>query len=907
MPDSANLPIFELAKPLLDAARKQKRLIVTAPTGSGKSTQVPQMLLDGGLLVDKQVVILQPRRLATRLLAAWVAKERNGKLGEEVGYQIRFDDVTSLKTRIRYVTEGVLLRQMLSDPTLRGVSAILFDEFHERHLYGDITLARALQIQESARPDLILGVMSATLDVAILEKYLAPCVLLSSEGRTHPVTIEYLPKPFGEMPVWDVAAEELERLVRQHPVGDALIFMPGAYEISRTVQAVRDMLGSKFVVLPLHGELPPAEQDAAVARYDHRKVVIATNVAETSITIDGIRLVVDSGLARIPRYDPYRGINTLLVEQISRASADQRAGRAGRTAPGHCVRLWTQREHEARPAQELPEVKRLDLAEVVLTLIASGVEDVKNFRWLESPDARALERAEALLVDLGALEAVGGATVSVAHDDDRKRDARATKITDLGRRMLAFPLHPRYSRMLLAAQEYGCVRTMALIAALTQGRELLVRRQGRQVEDARDDLFGGETESDFFVLMRAWRYAERNGFNVERCRRLGIHAQTARQAGPLFEQFLQIAQREGLDVTSRAVEAAVPSGGEERAPAAETAATTPAISRREAVQRCLLVGFSDHVARRVDAGTLRCELVHGRRGVLARESAVKDAPLLVAAEVREVQTGTGKVRSRTGTQRELNVLLNLATAIKEDWLREMFPHDFKQASELVYDSGMRRVFLREQRRFRDLSLEEKLLDEAPLDEAAELLAQEVAAGRCVLKNWDESVDQWIIRVNRLREWMPELGLPAIRPEDRLSMLQQICAGASSYKEIKDRQVWPIVKAWLSAQQQARVEQSAPERLELPQRPQAGTPAPPRRARVIYSADGPPTISARIQDLYGVKGGLWIANRRVAVVIQVLAPNNRPVQVTENLDGFWKETYPKIKQELQRKYPKHEWR
>ena len=903
-----DLPIFEIQDQLLATLRKERRLILTAPTGSGKSTQVPQMLLDAGLLGDGQIVILQPRRLPTRMLAAWVANQRGVKLGGEVGYQMRLDNVTSAATRIRYVTEGVLVRQMLTDPELKGVSAILFDEFHERHLYGDITLARALQIQESMRPDLIIVVMSATLDTGPLQEYLAPCETLSSQGRTYPVAIEYLPKSPGDSPVWELAAKELQRLVKQHD-GDALVFMPGAYEISRTAQAVRDTLGQQFVVFPLHGELPPNDQDAAVARYDRRKVVVSTNVAETSLTIDGVRLVIDSGLARIPRYDPYRGINTLLIEKISRASADQRSGRAGRTAPGRCLRLWTEREHEARPAQEFPEVKRLDLSEVVLTLKASGVDDVKRFRWLEAPDPRALERAEELLTDLGALANPSpepsphnmgrGATSPIPSPRLRgegQGEGQFPSITPLGRRMLAFPVHPRYARMLLAAQDYGCARPVALLAALTQGRDLLVRRQGKQVEDARDDLFGGETESDFFVLMRAWRYAERSGFNLERCRRLGIHAQAARQVGPLFEQFLDIAKREGLDVNETSQRATLNSVHSTRAGAHRS-------TLNEAVQKCVLVGFSDHLAKRLDIGTLRCELVHGRRGVLARESVAQKAPMFVAAEVREVESGSAK-------QRELNVVLSLATAIKEEWLRELFPQDFHQAQEVVYDASLRRVFAERRTVFRDLVLESKQSDDVPADKAAVILAQEILAGRCVLKNWDESVEQWIIRVNRLREWMPELALPAIGDDDRRALLQQICHGAVSYKEIKDKPVWPVVKSWLSQQQQVWIEAYAPERIELPQRFRQGgtaTPTPPRKVKVIYSVDVPPTIAARIQDLYGVKEGLWVANRRVPVRIQVLAPNNRPVQVTENLSVFWRETYPKIKQELQRKYPKHEWR
>ncbi len=844
---SLDLPIFEIEQRLLDALKTHRRLIVTAPTGSGKSTQVPQMLVN---LIDGQVTVLQPRRLPTRLLAKWVAESRGVKLGAEVGYQMRLDSVTSAATRIRYVTEGVLLRQMLADPDLNGVSAIIFDEFHERHLYGDITLARALQIQESTRSDLIIIVMSATLDIAPIQKYLQPCALLSSEGRAYPVAVEYLAKSTGDAPVWGLAVKELERLVRQHPEGDALIFMPGAYEIARTVQAARDTLGSQFVVFPLHGELPPADQDAAVARHDRRKIVVATNVAETSLTIDGVRLVIDSGLARMPRYDPYRGINTLLIEKISRAAADQRSGRAGRTAPGHCLRLWTAHEQAARPAQELSEVKRLDLSEVILTIKASGVIDVKAFRWLEAPDARALERAETLLADLGAIDQMTGA------------------ITTLGRRMLAFPVHPRYARMLLAAQEYGCVRQVALIAALTQGRDLLARRQGSEFNDRRDELFNGETESDFFLLMRAWRYAEGNGYHTERCRQAGVHAQAARQVGPLFEQFLRIAAAEGMDIAEQ--------------PLSENV--------NAAVQRCLLVGFSDHLAKRLNASSLRCELVHGRRGTLARESVVK-APLFVVAEVREVESSGGR-------ERNLNVMLHLATAVKEEWLRELFPADFREAHVVAYDSASRRVVAKLEKRFRDLVLEENLSAKPPVEEAAKILAREVAAGRCVLEHWNEAVEQWIVRVNRLRDWMPELELPAIGAADRQIMFEHICHGGFSYNEIKDRPVLPVVKSWLSRQQQGWVEEYAPERIQLPRG---------RMVKVVYSADGAPTIAARIQDLYDIKDTLWIASHRVAVRIQVLAPSNRPVQVTENLALFWSETYPKLKQELQRKYPKHVWR
>ncbi|MBR5604872.1 MAG: ATP-dependent RNA helicase, partial [Verrucomicrobia bacterium] len=340
------LPIYEIEQELVSAVGRCRRLIIQAPTGSGKSTQVPQMLLRNGLLGNGQVVILQPRRLAARMLADRVAKEMKVPLGEEVGYQIRFESRVSSRTRIRYVTEGVLLRQMIQNPRLEGVNALVFDEFHERHLYGDITLAQALELQEKHRPDLLILVMSATLDAAELRGYLAPCEELTSQGRTFPVEISYLPQRSrpgqpGWLPVWEHAARAFSYAARQGHQGDALIFMPGGFEIHKTLEALRNCAEAKgHVLLPLHGELSSGDQDAAVAQYDAPKIVVATNVAETSLTIAGVRLVIDSGLARMARYDAARGINTLLIERVSQASTDQRAGRAGRTAPGWCVRLW---------------------------------------------------------------------------------------------------------------------------------------------------------------------------------------------------------------------------------------------------------------------------------------------------------------------------------------------------------------------------------------------------------------------------------------------------------------------------------------------------------------------------------------------------------------------------------------
>jgi ATP-dependent RNA helicase HrpB len=877
-----DLPIYDLEDRIIAELGTHSRLILQAPTGSGKSTQVPQILLDHGLLGDGQVVILQPRRLATRLLAARVAAERNVRLGDEVGYQIRFENVTSERTRIRFVTEGILLRQLIQDPQLRGISAILFDEFHERHLYGDITLARALHLQATSRPDLKLAVMSATLDAGLLQKYLEPCAVLSSSGREFPVEIEYLPKPIGGdgYPIWDLAADELERIA-PHTSGDLLVFMPGKYEIGRTIAAIRaSRVSDRFVVLPLHGELPPAEQDAALAHYQKRRAIVATNVAETSLTIDGVQVVIDTGLARIARFDARRGINTLLIEKISRASADQRAGRAGRTAPGHCLRLWTEREHLDRAAQELPEVKRLDLAEVVLTLKASGIQEIGNFPWLEPPDPQALARAEQLLEDLGAIfpgsarasRAVVGAPADnpaeppevPARAPEPAREARALpSITPLGRRMLAFPVHPRYARMLLAAQQYGCVPAVALIAALTQGRNLLRRLEGKQAREDRDDVLGSDAESDLFILMRAFRYAEKSGFDHQRCARLGINAGAAREAAQLTEQFLAIAREERLDLKAREVKAG-------------------------SIERCVLAGFPDQVAMRLDAGTLRCALVHGRRGVLARESSVHGARLLVASEVREIES----------SNKERQVLLTLATRIEEEWLRELFPESFREESRVEFDPTLRRVVGQQATLFHDLVLHSDEFSPKEDPTTAQILAREALSGSCPLKHWDNAVEQWIARVNFIATQFPELEFPRIDHAGKLLLLEQVCQGAKSYKEIKERPVWPAVKSWLSAAQQERLDELAPERIKL---------AGGRAAKITYGDGAAPTIAARIQDLYDTPRGLAVGRGRIALRIQVLAPNHRPIQITNDLETFWREGYPKIKKELQRKYPKHEWR
>ena len=839
------LPIDALQADLVAACGRVRRLVLRAPTGSGKSTRIPQMLLDLNL-VQGQIVVLQPRRIAARLLAARIAQERNVRLGGEVGYQIRFERVESAQTRIKFVTEALLLRQMASDPELKGVGAVVFDEFHERNLHSDVALALARRLQETHRPDLLIMAMSATLDTEGVAKWLGSAETLAADGRTYPVQIEYTHLPRNSTrPIWDAAAEQVRRVLSEEAEGDILVFMPGSYEIMRTIGAVRNLPESGGVdILPLYGELPPEEQDRAVKPSPGRKVIVATNVAETSLTIPGVRAVVDAGLARIARFDPHRGIDTLLVEPVSQASAEQRAGRAGRTGPGRCIRLWSQTDHEARPLREVPEIKRVDLSETILLLLTSGWGEAATFPWYEKPDDKALQRALTVLADLGAVDAQG-------------------KLTDLGRRMSVFPAHPRYARMLLAAGDLDCVYEVCRIAGLAQGRDILFRKVDDRTENARDSV-EQEDGSDFFPRLALLQRAVEMKFDADACDRFGVHGQAARQADQAARQFRRLAEGQGLPVSDRIADPA-------------------------AVRRCLLLGFSDRLAVRLDAGTLRCALVHGRTGELRRESSIRNAKLLVAAEVDEIQARGG-----------VTTYLSLATAIEEAWLQELFPSEFSTVNQVRYDGSQRRVVTRVERRFRDLVLEAKERDDAPSDAASRLLAEEVTAGRLELEKWDAPVDAWIRRVNFLSKHCPELGIPPFDEAARRMVIEEVCAGAVAYRDIRDRPVFGVVRGWLTHEQAMALESYCPEKIILPRKKHP--------ARIEYTEDGQAEVEATVQELYDFPGTkLRVCLGKVPMVVCIQSPARRTQQRTTDLDAFWKGSYELVKKELRGRYPKHEWR
>ncbi len=842
------LPLYDEENRIVDALRTGNRLIVVAPTGSGKSTQVPQMILRQGIGGDGRIVVLQPRRIAARMLARRVAGELKVQLGEEVGYQVRFENHSGPSTLIKYETDGILLREMLGDPDLRRVSVIVFDEFHERHLYCDLMLGFALRLQATTRPDLKVVIMSATLDAAQLESSLSPCHSIRSEGRAYPVDIRYLrSEARAKAEPWDTAVREVGGLLRERDDGDILVFMPGVYEIRRTVEALkRSPMIRECHVLPLYGELPVEEQDRALMPSGGRKIVVATNVAETSLTIEGITMVVDSGLARKASFDARRGINTLLVEKISQASADQRAGRAGRLSPGCCVRLWTERDQAGRVRHDPPELHRVDLAETVLQLRVAGVDDLAAFPWVDAPLPHSVEKAERLLYDLGALTKEG-------------------EVTELGRRLASFPLHPRVSRMLVSGEYFACVPTVCVVAALLQERPILIRRADAQTRERRLDLVEGLHDSDLLLQLRAWEEASRNRFRREDCEPFGIHGLAARAVGRSAEQLLRTARSLGLDCFDADV---VP----------------------ELLYRCVMTGFPDQVARRVGSGSSRCSIVHGRRGTISGDSIVDSKrELVVAAEIQEI----GKRRG------EVDVRLSGLTALQPEWLQEMFGDAFSEAREIIYDSSIKRVRAERRTLYRDLVIAVCRAEDVSDDEAATLLANEVISGRLALKAWDAKVERWIGRVNLVADHCAELGVPGIRDTGRRSLVEQICHGARSYKDIKTREVWPVLKAWLSREQSASVEAYAPDRVRI----ENG-----REPRILYDdpANGP-YMAIRIQDLYDTHALPFICMGKVPVRAHILAPNQRTVQITDDLESFWQNGYERAKKDLRGRYPKHEWR
>lgn len=793
------LPIDPLIPEIVAHLRAAENLVLEAPPGAGKTTRVPPALL---ALSEREVLVLEPRRLAARLAARFVAAERGEPVGATVGYQVRFEEVAGPRTRLRFLTEGVLTRRLLSDPTLTRVAAVVLDEFHERHLEGDLALALLRRLQRTERPDLRLLIMSATLDAAPLAQFLGGARVMRSQGRQYPLEIEYT--PHSAAPLEEQVAAALERLAARGLAGHVLVFLPGAAEIRRAQTACAPFARRNgWLLLPLHGDQSSEEQDRAVGPSEQRKVILSTNVAESSITIEGIGAVIDSGLARVASHSPWSGLPTLQVARISQASAKQRAGRAGRTGPGRVVRLYPVEDLARRPAHDTPEIARADLAPAALLLDAMGVDGLGALDWLDAPPSAAVEQAGELLRQLGAFGS-------------------------LGKEMARYPLHPRLARLIVEARRRGVAEQGSTIAALLSAGERLPAKCDHT------------TRSDLLVLMESpWSPA------TERMVR-----QVLRIVNPPRQQH----------------------------------------PNEDALLISVLAAFPDRVARRRESSDL--QLAAGGPALLAPSSTVTASQFLVAveAEDRRAQRAPQKMP-----------LVRIASGIEPEWLLDLFPERIRETAQTEWNRAAERVEAVSALMFDQIAIESHRAEPRgrPDPQAAAALLMEKALEAGLARFADPAeIDAFLARVNFASQHGP---LPPLGPEDVELALRSLASGLKSFAELEcaardggllralDRQLPPAARRLL--------DEIAPERIRLSRG---------RHARVHYEAGQPPSVASRLQDFFGMSQTPAVARGAVPLVLRLLAPNQRPVQTTSDLAGFWQRLYPQVRKELARRYPKHAW-
>lgn len=873
----SQLPIDLLLPEVRRTLERHRNLIVEAPPGAGKTTRVPPAILDANHNGRDEVLILEPRRLAARLSAQRVAAERGERAGETVGYQIRFEDVSGPRTRIRFLTEGLLSTRLLRDPQLTNVKTVILDEFHERHVQGDLALALLARLQRESRPDLQIVVMSATLDAAPIADFLDDCDVLRSQGRSYPVAIEHAAGEDERALPLRVAAA-LRKLLREGIDGDVLVFLPGGAEIRRTHEACLEIAAEYDVMLlALHGDLPIAEQERAIRPAEKRKAIFSTNIAETSITIENIAAVIDSGLARTASHSPWSGLPTTEITRISRASAIQRAGRAGRTRAGRCLRLYTQRDFNLRPAAEVPEIRRADLAGLVLTLHASGVTNTDDFRWYETPPTEAVRAAEILLRKLGALDSNG-------------------RINDVGRSMLRFSLHPRLSRLLLETVTRGCARAGCAIVALINEKDIRRRTLFQQPDGERVATWPhADGLSDVLELYDLFSAAASADFEFERVRALGLDLNIVRTVDRLRRQL------ESVIVKSDKANRKSLEG--ERAYAANDRDLLISI----------LAGFPDRVARRrkspdvkgralTTATTREVQLAGGASAEIATESVVTRAEFLVAVALEE-RRGINTPNNSGAKRQETKI--RIASAIEPDWLLDLYFDQIEERTDVRWNAAIERV-----ETIRSLQYDGLVLDESPAatDEndaatAAEtnLLREHVRAADLAAFADAAGVKGLIGRINFLADLDPEKNHVRLSEKDVWDVLMDLCDGRRGFAEVRE-----VVRAGglhNALRRCARVgerkilDRLAPEKIALNKG---------RQLRVNYEEGQMPWVASRLQDFFGMKQGPAIADGRVRLVLHLLAPNGRAVQVTTDLAGFWANHYPRVRKELGRRYPRHAW-
>lgn len=829
MAQHLTLPIDAELPNALSALREHGTLVLEAEPGAGKTTRFPMALHATGF-VQGLIIVVQPRRIAARMVAHFLAEELGEPVGSTIGYQVRFEKRAGPNTRILFVTEGILLRRLQGDPTLCGVGAVIVDEFHERSLALDLIVTLLRRLRKGGKQNLQLVVMSATMDGKKVATYLGTQAHLQVAGRAFPVEHHYLKVPSKARLEKEVSAA-VGKALRDHTDGHVLVFLPGAGEIRRAHTACQKFKVQGSVELfDLHGSMPLKSQRLALEPSPIRKVIFSTNIAETSLTIEGVRVVIDSGLVRESRFNQQRGTSSLLVGHISQASAVQRAGRAGRTQNGACYHLFTRQAFGRMAAFDTPELLRADLTEPVLLLESLGIR-MEEADFLDAPALSSIALARGLLEKLGALQ--NGI------------------ISELGKRMLALPLHPRLARLVVAADKFGVGGEGCLLAALLAERDILHDRD-QAMESGDSDLLA---RKEMFELVAKDRFSERaiRGSNLNK-----LAVQQVRQAR---DQLLRFVQKK----------------------------TTP--TPDEALLRAMLVAYPDQVARVHVAGGRRkgereLTMVGGNRVALHTSSAVHGAQWVVALDVEERQIGTDR-----------RTFARMVSKIEADWLLEYFETEVEAREGLEWDSARGRVDSVSQLRYGELVLEESRERPTPCHEVSALLLQEA-----MRKGADRFVDvgaftSLIRRLEYAQELFPGSDYPQVSQNDIEPQLELACTGLHSLKELE------------SVDCVARAEQGLPHNVQeilRKQFPKSMTLAGGRRLDITYEPGKPPWVQSYLQDFFGMETAPMIASGRVPLTLHLLAPNRRAVQVSADLGGFWDNHYPDLRQSLMRRYPKHAW-
>ncbi len=826
------LPIDEYLPEIISLLQAHGSLVLTALPGAGKTTRVPPGLLEASLLPAHapQILVLQPRRIAARAVAARIAEEQGWNLGEQVGYQVRMEKRLTTSTVLRIMTEGILTRQLLDDPALEKAGAIILDEFHERSIHSDLTLALLRQVRQTIRPDLLILVMSATLNARKVAEFLNGAPVLNVPGRLYPVRIVYQPGTDSRLEQRVIKA--VRAALDEENNGHILVFLPGIAEINRCAAAARTLPAAAGCrVMTLHGSLPLEAQMAVLKPSTERKIIFSTNIAETSLTIDGVTTVIDSGLVRQASYDAQRGIDQLDLIPISQAAAEQRAGRAGRTAPGVCIRLWPELQTKHLRDFEIPEIMRVDLTQSVLMLYAWDRHGPREFDFFEKPPVERLDAAVELLRELGALAPMAG----------------GLRLTPLGRKLLELPLHPRLGRLLLAAKDSGYGALGAMVAALLAERDIVGSR--------RDQGGIGVGESDIAIRVLALTRME-NAMNAGEA---NLDASGAHRVRAVAGELGRMA---GITVKPINMVESV---------------------NTAAIGELLLRAYPDRVCRRRDNDPLRGVMVGGRGIRMGPESIVLRTPLFVAVDIQ-------------ASDKAGEALVRLATGITQGQLEALYPEALGEEKTVEISGG--RIVAYRKILYRDLVLEQHVDSQPDWEQIQKAAAKYIAEHLPEFMQRDIPLRRLCGRLALLRKAMPDKKIPELQTGDILVLLtsstldhkqlQNIIAGKGLVSAI-EISLDKTVKHLLAT--------AAPERLALPNG---------RQAALEYRDDGTPVLSVRLQDLFGYKDTPRIANGRIPVVLEILGPNHRPVQITCDLAGFWAGSYTLVRKDLRARYPKHAW-